>query len=201
MPRGVPRLGSRMDELVSTPGAVDLGSISETKLDSPDPSFSGWTGTDGSTINIEDAPPPWEADPRWLHDNSNARRFVDVPDSWGLRWLNPRRIDNAGFRGWTPLSAEDSEITFKVPSMRSPENYIRRGGMNGDILCMMPIHWVESRNREKAREVAIKTQSSVDRQGLVAQEVNRSSVGLIHVDSTTHPTFTIVEGRDLDKTR
>lgn len=202
MPRGVPRLGSSsVDDVLETPGRNSPGSISETKIQNPNPSFTGWTTADGATINLDEAPPPWEADPGWLRDNTNARLFVDVPANWVLRWLNPRRIQQAGFRWWTPISAQDDRITLKVPSMRSPENYIRRDGQGGDILCMMPKHWVEAKDRQKAELVARKTQSSVDQTARVGESVRQATHGLIKVDSAVHPTHTMAEARDLDKTQ
>ena len=87
--------------------------------------------------------------------------------------------------------AYDERVEVKFPAMISPEHYVRRGGRDGDILCFMPKHWVESRNRLKAREVERRTQKSIDLQQRAAEEINRGNFGpRIHVDSVTHPTHT-----------
>lgn len=139
----------------------------------------------------EDGPPPWENDATWQKHNTDARRFISCPTTWELRWLNPRRIQSAGLRDWSPVMAYDARVEVKFPAMISPEHYVRRGGRDGDILCFMPKHWVESRNRLKAREVERRTQKSIDLQQRAAEEINRGNFGpRIHVDSVTHPTHT-----------
>ena len=191
MPRGIPRIGSALtsaaEELVNTPEPAFVGTINTETLSARTPSFD------------DDGPPPWETDPRWGRDNTDARRFVDCPDEWVLRWLNPRLIDQTGFRDWKAVPASHERVTLKVPAMRSPENLIRRGGHGGDILSYMPRSWVDSRRRIKEERARRAVQGSVDRQQQLAEEVNRGSYGPhIRVSGEMkHPTNTTVEGRSL----
>lgn len=192
MPSGTPRIGanfravtSSAEELTEAPEAKSLGSIT---LDSKGrvPSFD------------EDGPPPWETDPRWGADNTDARRFVKCPDAWELRWLNPRLIDQVGFRDWRAIPADHERVALHVPAMRTPDNLIRRGGQSGDILCYMPKAWVASRNRIKAARVARLTQSSVDRQEQVSEEMSRGHFGpYVRPLDSHHPTHTIGEGKSM----
>ena len=177
---------SSAEELLEIPQPKLLGTIDPDKLTRHQFSFA------------EDGPPPWEVDPTWIKHNSDARRFVDVPETWELRWLNPRAIDRTGLREWQPVMASDSRVSLKVPALRSPENYVRRGGIGGDILCFMPKSWVESRKRIKANQVQIRTQGSIDLQKRTAEEVNRGNFGpRVHVDSAIHPTHTIASQEDM----
>lgn len=186
----VPKIGrARTSEAETLSGSLPesklLGTIDPEKLTRRTPTFA------------EDGPPPWEADPTGRYDNSDARRFVQVPDTWELRWLNPKRIEQAGLRDWQPVMAYDERVTVNVPAMISPEHYVRRGGRGGDILCFMPKHWVVSRNKVKAEIVRRKTQASIDMQKQVAEEINRGGYGPnVHVDSATHPTHTIQQKGD-----
>jgi len=169
---------SAAGDLTDAPQPKLLGTIDPEKL-TRHPSFA------------EDGPPPWEVDPRWIKHNTDARRFVDVPETWELRWLNPRAIDRTGLREWQPVMTSDPRVNLKVPALRSVENYVRRGGQGGDILCFMPKSWVESRNRLKAQLVERRTQASIERQRQTVEEINRGNFGpRIHVDSATHPTHT-----------
>ena len=178
-------------------------SAAEELTEAPQPKLLGTITPD--TLNRrtfeENGPPPWEVNPTWIKHNTDARRFVDVPETWELRWLNPRAIDRTGLRDWQPVMTSDSRVTLKVPAMRSVENYVRRGGQTGDILCFMPRHWMESRNRIKAQLVDRRTQASIDRQKQVAEEINRGHFGpRVHVDSATHPTHTIASQAEMADT-
>ena len=177
-------------------------SSAEALLEIPQPKLLGTIDPDKLTRHqfsfAEDGPPPWEVDPTWIKHNTDARRFVDVPETWELRWLNPRAIDRTGLREWQPVMTSDSRVSLKVPALRSPENYVRRGGIGGDILCFMPKSWVESRKRIKANQVQIRTQGSIDLQKRTAEEVNRGNFGpRVHVDSAIHPTHTIASQEDM----
>src|SRR3990167_4331311 len=81
------------------------------------------------------------------------------PNCWGpLTPKNSRAIDRTGLREWQPVMTSDPRVNLKVPALRSVENYVRRGGQGGDILCFMPKSWVESRNRLKAQLVERRTE-------------------------------------------
>ena len=180
---------SAAQELTDVPQPKLLGTISEDILTKRHPSFE------------EDGPPPWEVDPKWHKQNADARRFITCPDTWELRWLSPRRIQAAGLRDWSPVMAYDERVTVKISAMVSPEHYVRRGGRDGDILCFMPKHWVESRVRIKAEEVRRRTNLSIERQAQTVEEVNRGHFGpRIHVDSAIHPTHTIASSRRWTRT-
>lgn len=196
MPRGVPRIGagvgmartSSAGELTEAPQPEFIGTIKPETLQPHRPSFE------------EDGPPPWEVDPKWAKHTTDARRFVDVPDRWELRWLNPRVIDQSGFRDWQTIAADDPRIVLKVPAMKAADNTIRRGGHGGPILCYMPKSWVESRQRLKADRAIKMTERAVDRQRQFTEEVNRGNFGPhIHADPGQHPTHTIAEGRTMEK--
>ena len=175
---------------VDTPRTSSAGDL----LDIPQPKLLGTLDPQKLTRHpsfAEDGPPPWEIDPTWAKHSTDARRFISCPEVWELRWLNPRRIQAAGLRDWSPVMAYDERVEVKFPAMISPEHYIRRGGRDGDILCFMPKHWMESRKRIKALEVERRTQVSVALQQKTAEEINRGNFGpRIHVDSAIHPTPT-----------
>lgn len=180
-----PRFGraetSNAEELTTAPEAKVLGSINLSP-----------------TVPPFDDRPPWEVDEHFGKHNSDARRFVDVPADWELRWLNPRLIDQIGTRYWQAVSASDPRVTVKVAMLRSPENYIRRGGPGGDILFYMPKSWVESRARWKAERNAKTTQSAVDRAAATAEAINRGEFGSkVSQATVTHPTHTIADGRSM----
>jgi hypothetical protein len=139
----------------------------------------------------DDGQPPWESDPKWTKDNTNARRYVDVPDEWELRWLNPRQIDHSGFRDWRAVPAGHERIIVKNRSMIAADNTIRKGGHDGMLLAYMPKSWVASRLRLKEEHVERRTQSAVDRQKHLQEQVNRGGFGPnMRVESIKHPTHT-----------
>lgn len=180
-----PRFGraqtSNAEDLTEAPTAEVLGSVN---LNTLVPSF--------------DERPPWEVDDQFGKHNSDARKYVDVPVEWELRWLNPRLIDQVGTRYWQVVSAADPRVTVKVPMLRSPENYIRRGGPGSDILFYMPKSWVESRTHWKAARNAKQTQSAVDRAQATTEAINRGEFGSKVGGATlTHPTHTGVDGRTI----
>ena len=180
-----PRFGraqtSAAEELTEAPTAEVLGSIDLTTLVPP-----------------TDDRPPWEVDDRFGKHDTDARRYVTVPDEWELRWLNPRLIDQIGMRYWQVISAADPRVTLKVPTLRSPENYIRRGGPGSDILFYMPKAWVESRQRWKAEQSARKMPSGQEKSEAVVEAVNRGEFGRkVGTASITHPTNTIADGKSM----
>lgn len=198
MPKGTPRIGSRLssaaEELLEAPSAQTVGTLDTT---SPKP-FSGWVEPDGTRVEIEEGPPPWEVADGWRWNRTDARQFVDCPGDWELRWLSPRMLDKYGDRGWLLLSPSDSRVKVRNRAMISPEGYVRRGGTGGDILYYMPRHWYESKRRIQQERTAKLTQSSRDRVERTKDEFRRKSFGrYVSVDSATHPTHTQGEGASM----
>ena len=186
MPTGTPRIGSARtsaaEELTAAPEAKVLGTISEEKLQQI----------------VAEPPPPWETDPRYFRHNTDARRFVKVPDNIELRWLNPKRVNVAGMRDWQSVPAQgDTRFKLMNKAMRAPDNTVRRGGHEGDFLAWMYKSWVESRNQIKQKQVARATQSAVDRQETLKEEIRRGSFNQVELESATHPTHTIGEGKSM----
>ena len=184
------------------PGMAETSSAGEL-TEAPQPKLLGSIDLDTMARTptfAEDGPPPWEVDKSWLKHNTDARKFVDVPETWELRWLNPKTIDRAGFRDWQTVSASDPRVTLKVPSMRDPANLIRRGGQSGDILCYMPKHWVESRAKMKSEKAAKMMQSAVNRQEQFKEEARMGHFGPhISVGESKHPSHTMAEGKTMEK--
>lgn len=179
---GTPKIGRRdslKEELSQTPPVEVLGTINPTIIHSPEP------------------PPPWETgDTRYAA--SDARQFVDVPENWELRWINPKTLDQFGWRYWQPVLASDPRVTVKVDTMISPEHNIRRGGQTGDILAWMYRSWVAKRKQELAAASAQLKQSSVDRTGQLKEEFRRGTYGPnVSVSEARHPTHTIADGKSM----
>ena len=180
-----PRFGraqtSNAEDLTSAPGAEVLGTLNLNAL-----------------LPQSDDRPPWEVDQSFGKHDSDARRYVDVPADWELRWLNPRLIDQFGMRYWEVVSTADPRVRLKVPTLRSPENYVRRGGPGSDILCFMLKSWVESRSRWKAERNAKHTQGAVEKSQATVEAINRGEFGH-SVGSATlvHPTHTIADGKTM----
>ena len=198
MPRGVPRIGSgHTSDVEPIPANQTLGTIS-TNVTHPAPSTASWSSEGGVSIDLSEPPPPWENDPQYGRHDTDARRFVKVPDNWELRWVNPRMIDRAGWREWQPVMASDPRITVLVKPLVSPENNIRRGGQGGDILCWMYKSWVESRLKVKAKKVAALQGKSVRQQEEAVENLRRSGAHrFMKVDAMHHPTQTIGDGRTM----
>lgn len=201
----VPRIGNpdlyRREELAQPlPRPEVLGTIpSDSKLTQPhlEPTTSTWTREDGTVIELTEPAPPWET-----HDDkfspSDARRFVECPPNWRLHWVNPRLLDSEGWRDWQPVSASDQRVTVRVPSMVTPENYIRRGGPTGDILCWMWTSWYESLRLKMHEKTKAQTQSAVEKQRQVTEELKRGTYGpYITASDAKHPSHTSVEGSSL----
>lgn len=174
-----------------------LGTIpADSPMLDPEPQGSSvqWSGPSGD-IALEEGPPPWE-----LEDNeytlSDARRYVDCPPTWTLRWINPRLLESSGWQDWKPVTLGDPRVKAKVLQMVTPDGNIRRGGSGttSDILAYMPTHWVESRRRIFAKRTSDQTQKAVNTFESLKDEFGRSG---LHLDSMTHPTHTQVEGRSI----
>jgi hypothetical protein len=177
MPTGTPRLQSRIDDLMENKESQVLGTINPVTTEPP---------------------PPWEIAPGSELATLDARNFVTVPENWELRWINPRVLDQVGWRHWQPVMASDPLVKVKVSTLVSPEGNIRRGGIGGDILAWMYKTWVESRKAERRKKSALLKQSAVDRTGALKEEFRRGSFGPnISVESARHPTHTMAEGRSM----
>lgn len=181
-----------------------LGTVPTEELTQPDPltESAAWSGAAGD-IELEEGPPPWEIEDKRF-SASDARRFVDVPATWTLRWINPRLLDSTGWQEWRPVTKGDPRVRVKVDQMVGVDGNIRRGGVPGqsvntsDILAYMPTHWVESRRRLLKKATDDQTQRAVDKQESLKDEFRRGSYGpYLHLDSVKHPTHTQVEGRSI----
>jgi hypothetical protein len=188
MPTGTPKLQGRIDAIMEEhEGAREVGTIKPEVL-APTP----------RNMDFTEPPPPWELVQGSALAQSDARNFVDVPESWELRWINPRVLDQVGWRYWQPIMASDPNVKVKVPTMVSPEGNIRRGGHGGDILAWMYKSWVESRRKELMKRSAQIKQSSVDRTAGLKEEFRRGTYGPnISVTEAKHPSHTMAEGKSM----
>jgi hypothetical protein len=192
----------RRDELAQpAPGPEVLGTIPHTsRITDPSPAghTTTWTREDGTVMEITEPAPPWETqDERFTA--SDARRFVECPPQWRLHWVNPRLLESEGWRDWQAVSASDPRVTVRVKSMVSPENYIRRGGATGDILCWMWQGHHEIVKRKMRDKIAVQTQSAKDKQAALKEEFARGTYGpYLRVEGATHPTHTQAEGRSMN---
>lgn len=202
MPRGIPTINSPLihaqrEELAQpSPAPETLGSVSAVVTDpAPETPTTQWSGPAGD-IDLTEAPPPWEVNESG-YNASDARRFVDVPENWSLRWINPKLLEQFGWRYWQPVLASHPKVTIKVAQMVGPDQNVRRGS---DILAWMPTHWVESRQREKSKAVAKLTESAVNRQSQLKEEFRRGTYGPhLKLEGATHPTHTMAEGKTMER--
>ena len=196
-------LKDRQKELANPlPGPQVLGHISGSdvnRLAAPKETVTTWTNSDGVEITLTEPPPPWEvADNQYAA--SDARRFVEVPPQWELHWINPRLLDSEGWRDWQALMASDHRVKVKVPTMVTPEGYIRRGGSGGDILCWMWKGWYESRRQQLVLRTREQTDSAISKQQGLKEEFKKGTFGpYVHLDEVKHPTHTMVEGKPLQQ--
>lgn len=193
------RIGSKelLDEYKSSlPQPEVLGVVKDAITD---PSITepavGWATASGGNIDMQDPPPPWVTEDAGFAA-SDARRFVDVPSTWRIRWFNPRLIEQNGWNYWKPISSSDPRVKVKVLSMVAPDGNIRRGGFNnGDVLCWMFESWYQELRKLTHQATAQLTQAAIDQQSQLAQDMNRGKFGpYIHMDSVKHPTHTMAEG-------
>ena len=194
MPRGVPKLGSTVTK--SAPEI--LGTIPEDHpiLESGPQGVSGqWATESGTRIDLEEAPPPWELESDSF-ENSDARRYVAVPLSWVLRWINPRFLESQGWRYWKPVMQSDPRVKVLVDQMVGPDGNIRRGGGTGDILAYMPLNWVIARRKQLQTQTAAQSDAAVRQQDELRDRF-RQSGGLIRMEESRHPTHTLADGRSL----
>lgn len=174
-----------------------LGTIPNSKLDpTPKGDATAWETPAGS-VSLAEPPPPWETSEPGLA-LSDAKRFVETPANWTLRWINPRLLDQFGWRDWQPVMASDPKVKVRVSTMVSPEGNIRRGGASGDILAWMYTSWVESRRRQLAEDTARLTRSSVEQQETLRDDFKRGKYGpYMKLEDARHPTHTQGEGRSM----
>lgn len=199
MPKGVPKIGSKLEDLTNVETAETIGTISQTRLDPQSDPISMFDVA-GSAVSVEEElpPPPWELDPDKERDDTDARLFVEVPEEWVLRWINPRLLDQSGWRWWEPVMASDPRVVVKVTQMVSPEGNIRRGGRSGDLLAWMWRHWYESNQKNKAAKNAKRTQSAVDRFNQTVEAFRTGFGKLIGpYGRAQHPQRTIGDGRTM----
>ncbi len=192
MPKGVPRFGSLPDQKPEVLGHIPADT---TILDpKPQGTESHWDSGSGP-ISFSEEPPPWELS-GGDEQMSDARRFVEAPADVTLRWINPRLLEQDGWRDWRPVLASDTRFKVHVRSMVAPDGNIRRGGAVGDILAFMPTHWVVSRRKLLEQRTQAQSQSAVDRQEALKDEMRRLSP-FLHVDAVKHPTHTNADGRSM----
>lgn len=190
-PRGVPTLGSG----VSLPSGEVLGVVKEKILDEK-PSTNAWSNDD-VTVTMTDPPPPWELT-GGDQAVSDARRYVDVPVTWALRWINPKVLDQFGWRYWQPVMKSDPRVKVKVATMVSPEGNIRRGGHTGDILAWMYQSWVDARRASHQRDTERQSKSSIENQQRLKEDFARGKYGpSLALDSVSHPHQTIADGLEM----
>lgn len=175
-----------------------LGVLDST-LTAPEPQGvdTQWEGADGQ-VAMSEPPPPWELPSNSDRLDSDARRFVTVPKNWTLRWINPKLLDQFGWRDWKPVMASDPNVKVHVESMVAPEGNIRRGGLTGDILAWMYTSWVESRRKQIQKMTDQQTDSSVRKQEELREEFARGKYGPnVSLEEARHPTHTMAEGRSM----
>ena len=166
------------EQLDNLPKPEVLGTVKDSILNPrPDVDWATrWVAPDGTVVDLTQ-PPPWAKEVLGKgRSESDARTFVDVPDDWVLRWQNPKRIDQHGFRGWLPVMTSHPLVKLKVPQMRDASNNVRMG-LNGDLLTFMPRSWYEARVAEKHRDVQRKSQSAKDLQDRFHEDAARGKFG------------------------
>jgi hypothetical protein len=132
----------------------------------------------------EAPPPPWEVEAGY--NANDARAFVDCPNDWTLRWINPRLLDSEGWRYWKKVEAQDSRVKLKVDSMLQVDNTIRRGGVTGDILAWMPTHWVESRRALNVKAAKDLMGTAEAKREQLNEELRRGTFGPYVSGSASH---------------
>lgn len=211
MPRGVPTLGSgstmkldsATEELLHAPEPKLIGTIPDQTLN-PEPKPTTWKSDTGETVSMVDEvdrqqldpPAPWEV---WgERDDTDARAFVDIPDRYVLRWMNPKLITHRGMGYWEIVPAKGhKDVKVKNRMMIAPDNTIRKGGKDGMILTWMLRSWWDKRVAIKHQQNDKKTQASIDRHREVTERLRRGALGpYITADGPgRHPTHTTLDGR------
>jgi len=214
MPRGVPNIvtnydrnrDARKEAAAPAPEPELLGHIaSDARSINPDPETqteqTTWQHEDGTVITLTEPPPPWEVGDDSGYAISDARRFVSVPENWRLHWINPKALNSDGWRDWQAVQVSDPRVALKVPTMKSPEGYVRRGGPEGDILCWMWRGWYESKRKLHEERTRVQSQGAVEKQQTVADDMRRGKYGpYIRPEEYKHPTHTNADGRSMKDT-
>ena len=198
MPRGIPSIHSNRKPVEGEEMRPQvLGHIATDKIEADDEGTSTtWTREDGTVITLVEPPPPWEVGDATGLAPSDARRFVECPPNWRLFWINPKSLNSWGWRDWQPIMASDHRVTCRVPTMISPEGYIRRGDTNGDILCWMWQGHYESKRKRTEGETRSLGDDAINKQQQLNEEVKRLSPHF-SVDQTKHPRYTNADGRTM----
>lgn len=204
-----PLIGQKrgLPDAESPAGALkDLGTIPAHRVEQIlDPSgkgpISAWTSPTGQTVELVEPPPPWELRPDGQRDELDARRYVRAPDNIVFRWVNPRVVDRVGLREWQVVpAAGDPKFTVLERQMIRPDNTIRRGGSDGDMLCWMWRSWVERRREIMRLTVQRQQQSAVERHHEVRERLAAGAFGpYIKDGGGAHPSHTQLDGRTMEK--
>jgi hypothetical protein len=195
MPKGTPRIGSGS---ISDMQPEVLGIIpQDNKIFDPTPQGPEtlYTAEDGTKVDLREEAPPWELEDA-EYAGSDAHRYVDVPQTWTLRWINPRLLESQGWRYWRPVLKSDPRVKVKVEQMVGPDGNVRRGGSIGDILAWMPTNWVISRRKILDEATKSQAQSAVDKQDELREQYRRESP-YIRIEDAKHPRYTGAEGRSM----
>ena len=202
----MPKLGrsaleatERRKELAQLPTPDVLGTVAPDASilnTTPQPIGAAWHSESGP-IDLTEPPPPWEVSGGDL-EMSDAHKFVRVPDNWTLRWINPRLLDQFGWRHWQPVTKSDPRVTVLVDTMVAPDNIIRRGGATGDILAWMYTSWVTSARRKLQEKTEAQSASAVNKQHELREQFRRGTFGPhVRLEEARHPTHTMAEGQSM----
>ncbi len=191
------------DERQAHPMGEVLGTISEDLLTpGPQGTSTTYSTESGEGVTVTEPPPPWEMED---HDVglSDARRFVDVPANWSLRWINPRFLEADGWRYWKAISPNDEHVRVKVDQMAMPDGTIRRGGPGGDILAWMYTSWYDAARKKQAQKTTAQTNQAIENFESVKDDFRRGKygphIGLESGSKASHPRYTMADGRSMQK--
>jgi len=182
------------------PASAGLDAATEELLHAPQPETIGTVSQERLQQALDDVPrPPWEVDPSYDRHDSDARKFVKVPDNVTLRWLNPKQVSQSGLRHWQAVPAKgDARFVLKLKTMAAPDNTIRRGDHNGDFLAWMYTAWVQSRTTLKQARADRQISSAPDRMRSTQEAYDSGKFGrYVRSGEARHPTHTLAEGRTM----
>lgn len=195
-----PRLGSNV---FKSPASTGLSDATEELLHAPQAEVLGTVSKERLAQVIADTvpPPPWEVDPSYDRHDSDARKFVEVPENVTLRWLNPKQVSQSGLRDWQAVPASgDTRFKLKLKTMKAPDNTIRRGDHTGDFLAWMWTEWVVSRTKLKRARVDRQSQTAVTKQRQTQEAYNAGKFGrYVTGGEAQHPTHTMADGRTMER--
>lgn len=192
----VPKLTANFEP---SPKPEVLGVVKE-EITNPAPAQEtvGWQSASGVNIDLTEPPAPWELEDVGFTP-SDARRYVDVPSNWILRWINPRLLEQTGWGYWKPVLASDKNVKVKVDSMVAPDGNVRRGGfITGDILSWIYRSWYDKLRQQLAKRTQAQTDAAVRKQEELREEFRRGAYGpYVRLEEARHPTHTMAEGRTM----